>query len=153
MSMFKLCFTFMSLICPLWIEGDSSIQDIQSENFRIDIQWPVPGSVHPGGVAHFNYTVSECPPNSYIIFHLDNTRVGGEYGVFMCNPFMWHGMTSIEPGIRKAYFTLELANRVEPLAHASTYVEIIPSPGRLLLPPRPTGRLGSFPSTDRPLHR
>lgn len=105
-------------------------QMIEDAPIRIAIKWPIPGSVHSGGVTHFNYTISECPPNSYIVFHLDNTRVGGENGIFMCSPFMWHGMTSLEPGIRKAYFTLHVFNEVESLAHASTYFEVVSSPGR-----------------------
>jgi hypothetical protein len=96
----------------------------------ISVQWPVPGSVHPGGVTHLNYTVSDCPLNSYVTFHLDDVRVGGENGIFVCFPFMWHGMTSIEPGIRKAHFTLHVLGRAEPLAHASTYFEVVSSPGR-----------------------
>ena len=104
--------------------------NLLKHSFSINIQWPVPGSVHPGGVAHFNYTISECIPNSYIIFYLDNTRVGGEHGVFMCTPFMWHGMTTIEPGMRRAYFTLHVMGQDEPLAHASTFLEVVPGPGR-----------------------
>ena len=104
--------------------------DVQNKTFSIDIQWPVPGSVHSGGVTHFNYTISECVPNSYIVFHLDHTRVGGENGIFMCTPFMWHGMTAVEPGVRRAFFTLHLLNHNEPLAHASTFFEVVTGPGR-----------------------
>jgi hypothetical protein len=98
--------------------------------FSIEVRSPIPGSVHPGGVAHFNYTISDCPQNSYIIFNLDEGRVGGENSFFLCSQFMWHGLTNIEAGIRKAYFTLHVANYEEPLAHASTYIEVVPSPGR-----------------------
>ncbi len=112
------------------VMGKIVLSGAEDPNISISIQWPVPGSVHPGGVAHLNYSLTDCPPNSFVTFHLDDVRVGGESGIFMCSPFMWHGMTSIEPGLHKAHFTLHVLGQAEPLAHASTYFEVVPSPGR-----------------------
>ncbi len=110
--------------------GQTVTSEAEDSKLNISIQWPVPGSVHPGGVTHFNYTLTECPPNSFVTFHLNDVRVGGDNGIFVCFPFMWHGMTSMEPGLYRAHFTLHMLGQAEPLAHASTYIEVVSSPGR-----------------------
>ena len=102
----------------------------ESSDIEMKMIWPVPGSVHPGGVVHFNYTVSRCPLSSYVAFELDDMRVGGEGTFFVCQNFMWHGMTSVEPGHRKAMFSLHVFGQPEPLAHTSTFIEVVSNPGR-----------------------
>ncbi|KAJ1484590.1 hypothetical protein T484DRAFT_1796565, partial [Baffinella frigidus] len=67
---------------------------------------PLDGAVVTPGVIHFNYTISHCPPNTFITMVLDGEDALGEGSFFWCKDFMWHGITGLTPGEHSANFVL-----------------------------------------------
>ena len=47
---------------------------------------PPDGAVVPPGVLHFNYTISHCPPNTFITFLLDGDDTLGDGSFFWYRP-------------------------------------------------------------------
>ncbi|KAJ1482612.1 hypothetical protein T484DRAFT_1897419, partial [Baffinella frigidus] len=104
---------------------------------EITVVNPMDGAVVPPGVLHLNYTVSHCPPRSFMTMALDGIDEDalGQGSFFWCKQFMFLAITGLELGEQSMYFILWEGDPTNPddrveVAHAFVHFFVKADHGR-----------------------
>jgi hypothetical protein len=121
-----------------WLGGDLAMaqgtaKDVSAPEFTI--LSPAQGAVLSPGVIHFNYTLSHCPPSTFVTMEMDGENILGENAFFWCQEFIWHGIQYISLGNHSVMWIIWEGNpmRIEgrvALGSAHTYFTVRPDHGR-----------------------